>query len=422
MKRRNNIFEVLLDAVCCVMCADKKVTTREREAVHRILEKLKSPWARNEIDRRIDVFINRAKKEGLTSLVQETCHKLVIFKRKGKEQVLLRCVDYMAKADGIIDPRETELCQKFKTVLADAVEEVLIERTPHIQKYENTRRIDGYKDDGSSERHEDQGILDAQKDSNSTEQIKSELKRLKKRAGAKWKLVQFIYGFFTITLASLALAILILIGYFAYLAGRETISRTGTILGWIVGFLAFILGSAIFGKISPFPRLEAGLERWKASLFPEIHHLKKHVTEAKARLARVKAEELNERGIECFRTQRIRKRTGTAGRPPQIREAIKYFRKAMSVGDSWAVPYMNLGRCFYYCNLLLSGKNLVNMAQERCKAHNDPQNDMRVARDAQNLIEEVIACGAKWFELDFIIDPNSFISSRPLSSQTSSPP
>ncbi|MGB2865392.1 MAG: hypothetical protein WBC05_18830 [Sedimentisphaerales bacterium] len=409
MKRKNNILEVLMDAVCCVMCADKKVATPERKAVHRILEKVKAPWDKNEIDRRIDIFIHRAKKEGLLSLTQEVCHKLIIFKRKGKEQVLLRCVEYMAQADGIIDPRETELCQKFRTVLSD---ETASDVSPPVQAYEPHTKQAGHREGTTSLCRDDTGT---HKTINNIAGIKAELNRLRKQAGAKWKVTQCICISFSIVVALIGIAALAICGILAYLAAKAIIPTIGSILGWIVGSLTFLLCIRIYVKFAPFAHLETRLYKWQESLFPEILPLTR-------RLKRAQAEDYNERGIQCFRIKSVRKRTGTAGRPPEIRQAIKYFRKAMFADNSWAVPCMNLGRCFYYCNLLLSGKNLVNMAQEKCEALTDSRNDKRVANDAQYLIEEVIACGANWFELDFIIDPNSFISSHPGSSPIGSPP
>ena len=66
MEKQINIFEILMDAICCVMCADKKVTTKERKAVHKILEKTKAPWDSDEINDRINRFIKRGKKEGFS--------------------------------------------------------------------------------------------------------------------------------------------------------------------------------------------------------------------------------------------------------------------------------------------------------------------------------------------------------------------
>jgi uncharacterized tellurite resistance protein B-like protein len=124
------IFETLMDAICCVMCADRKVTTRERKAVHKILEKTKAPWDPNEIDKRINCFIQHVKKEGLNVILEETCIKLPEFRKRRREQVLLRCLDYMTQADGIIDDREREICQRFTSILGTESGSITKEEDP----------------------------------------------------------------------------------------------------------------------------------------------------------------------------------------------------------------------------------------------------------------------------------------------------
>ena len=49
MKERVNIFSILLDAICCVMCADGKMSTREQRTIHAILKKVKCPWTAEDV-------------------------------------------------------------------------------------------------------------------------------------------------------------------------------------------------------------------------------------------------------------------------------------------------------------------------------------------------------------------------------------
>ena len=114
---RDEIYEILTDAICCVMCADKKVTSRERKAVHKIIEKTKSPWAGDDIDKRINIFLEHAKKEGMEKMIQMTCGKLPEFKKSKKQEVLMTCLNFMARADGIVHEKEIEIINKFKSIL-----------------------------------------------------------------------------------------------------------------------------------------------------------------------------------------------------------------------------------------------------------------------------------------------------------------
>jgi len=148
MNWNNNISEVLLDVICCVMCADRKITKSERKVAHIILAKMRAPWDKNEVDRRIDAFIRRAKREGLNLITQETCQRMTIIKTQDEEQLFLKCIDYMTRADGIIHPKEVELCQTFRSILTDEVEETLDDETPSFiadsNRYASTMPADNY--------------------------------------------------------------------------------------------------------------------------------------------------------------------------------------------------------------------------------------------------------------------------------------
>lgn len=116
--RTEDLFEILLDAVCCVMCADAKVTRKEREAVYEILRKTKAPWDADEINTRIDGFVQRVRDAGLAQVIVDTCKNLPGFRQRGKESILLRCIDYMSRADGTVDDKEKKLCERFRSALA----------------------------------------------------------------------------------------------------------------------------------------------------------------------------------------------------------------------------------------------------------------------------------------------------------------
>jgi len=111
------IYDVLMNAICCVMCADRKVSSRERKAVHMILKETKSPWTDEEIDQRIAAFVQLVNDKGLTHVINMTCKQLPEFKRRKKEQALWLCLNHMAKADGIVDKSEKHIIDKFKATL-----------------------------------------------------------------------------------------------------------------------------------------------------------------------------------------------------------------------------------------------------------------------------------------------------------------
>jgi uncharacterized tellurite resistance protein B-like protein len=109
--------DVLMDAICCVMVADGKISSKERSAVYKIMEKTKSAWGRDEIDEKVSEFVGRVKESGFKKVFEDVCVKLPEFKKKQKEALLLQCIDYMMRVDGELHPREKQICQRFKAVL-----------------------------------------------------------------------------------------------------------------------------------------------------------------------------------------------------------------------------------------------------------------------------------------------------------------
>ncbi len=135
MKERPNIFSILLDAICCVMCADGKMSPREQKTIRAILKKVKCPWTAKDVGKQMTNFLQRVEIKGLGTVTEQTCEKLSEFKRRGKEYVLLKCIDYMVKADGIVDEKEIEICGKFKSALTD-------EPTPRSAKAPSNPQIE----------------------------------------------------------------------------------------------------------------------------------------------------------------------------------------------------------------------------------------------------------------------------------------
>lgn len=111
------MFDILMDALCCVVCADKRLTKTEREAVHKVLIKTKAPWCREEIDNRINEFVECVKEMGLRPVIEETCRRLPEIRRMGEEALFFKCIEYMMRSDGVVDEREKGVCDKFRLAI-----------------------------------------------------------------------------------------------------------------------------------------------------------------------------------------------------------------------------------------------------------------------------------------------------------------
>lgn len=117
--KETEIFDVLTNAVCCMMCVDGKITESERTAIHKVLEQNGAPWGYNVVEKHIDDFLQRLKKCGLTQSIEDTRKKISLFREQGKEGLLMQALNYVMYSDGKIKKKEIELCERFKAELAE---------------------------------------------------------------------------------------------------------------------------------------------------------------------------------------------------------------------------------------------------------------------------------------------------------------
>lgn len=117
MGDRTEMYDVLMDVVCCVMCADMRVSDPEIRAICLILRELKVPWGRDEVEKRLKDFIQRAKSTGMACVTEQTVKRIETRDWTGQDDLLLDCIKRVVHSDGIVDPREIEILQRFKAAL-----------------------------------------------------------------------------------------------------------------------------------------------------------------------------------------------------------------------------------------------------------------------------------------------------------------
>lgn len=112
-----SLFDVLMDALCCIMVSDQRVSRSERKRIHELMIQVKCPWDSSAIDRRIEGFIAQVKDGKYRSLLETTCESVKAFKTRGKAKTLLTCLEALAKADGKIEEAERRVYERFKKAL-----------------------------------------------------------------------------------------------------------------------------------------------------------------------------------------------------------------------------------------------------------------------------------------------------------------
>ncbi len=96
------VFEVLLDALCCMMFADGKAGTTERSIVIELMERAQAPWASDEVERRMKDFWQRGRQVSYDALLDKTCSRLGGFGSVRQRTALRKMLVAVASADGAV--------------------------------------------------------------------------------------------------------------------------------------------------------------------------------------------------------------------------------------------------------------------------------------------------------------------------------
>lgn len=109
--------EILFDALCCVICADARITSSERYALYSVLKRFGHSMTSEEVVRRIEAFLTRARDVSLSHLVTETAQRLARFRRSETRHQIAQALEYIANADGFLDRREVSVYLRFTEAL-----------------------------------------------------------------------------------------------------------------------------------------------------------------------------------------------------------------------------------------------------------------------------------------------------------------
>lgn len=115
----DGVFNVVFDVLCCLMVADGRASSSEKKRIHELMTKVRSPWSDSEIHDRIAAFIDRVQKDGYRRTLSVVLKEVEIFRRIGKQDVLLKCLDALAQADEKLTVRELQLCERVKAVVEE---------------------------------------------------------------------------------------------------------------------------------------------------------------------------------------------------------------------------------------------------------------------------------------------------------------
>ena len=97
--------------------ADGKASSREKEKLVELMKKVGSGWSTSKVADEIAKFVTRIRIDGYNNVVEKSLVNAPKFKEIGRDDVLLRCVDLIADADGKLDEREAKLIADIRSRL-----------------------------------------------------------------------------------------------------------------------------------------------------------------------------------------------------------------------------------------------------------------------------------------------------------------
>ena len=116
-KKSEQKYQIVLNALCCMMLADRSSSLEERQKITAIMQRFKAPWNEEEIDQRMREFVMRTKNSSYNSVLDETCQELNNITEPKQKDAIKKCLDKVASADGIIDQKEKEIRDRFHSTL-----------------------------------------------------------------------------------------------------------------------------------------------------------------------------------------------------------------------------------------------------------------------------------------------------------------
>jgi len=119
-KKGAGLYDILLDALCCVMVSDGKASHDEKATIQRILEKVKSPHSAQDVNSSIESFIRQVKERGFSPVLKAVLEETRKFKKRGQQKILLKAFVLVAKSDGSVDEAERKVIARFKAVLQES--------------------------------------------------------------------------------------------------------------------------------------------------------------------------------------------------------------------------------------------------------------------------------------------------------------
>lgn len=115
--QQRSMQSLLFDLLCCMMVADGHISASEVSKINQIMSKIRPGWTDEHCRARIETFMRKVESHGYSLVLEETLSFLKMIKEQGRQQILIKCVESVASADGSFSDREQRLVQRIRAEL-----------------------------------------------------------------------------------------------------------------------------------------------------------------------------------------------------------------------------------------------------------------------------------------------------------------
>lgn len=95
------------------MVADGRASNSEKMTIQKIMMKINSGWTMDECDNHINLFIENLRTIGYPEVLKKSLSQIETIKQPGYQEILIKCVNTVAQADGKLSDAELKLCKRI---------------------------------------------------------------------------------------------------------------------------------------------------------------------------------------------------------------------------------------------------------------------------------------------------------------------
>ena len=127
-------FQLILEALCLVMCASGRASRNKKHLIRDLMKRLQAPWSEDETKGKVKEFLAGLDSAKFKQSLNDVCKKVPQLLKPQEREVLLKCVDSVTKADESADEKELKVRDRITAAINQAGNQAEPSREKEPQK------------------------------------------------------------------------------------------------------------------------------------------------------------------------------------------------------------------------------------------------------------------------------------------------